>query len=180
MGLNPLGRNWGSVVNWDTLGKAYAGFIVAWTLILVFGVVWLIFNRRVPFIRMRNLPLAFASTAFLHVYLVKILLAYTTNGHFLCSAEFWIMSIYLPLGMALFQASNTQLLYIVKIQRKYTAVSTDDKKLLASSRPQGWAQWLRRDRAHNRVTGTMTCIAYAMGVQVNLDRILAAVFQSLT
>ena len=109
MGLNPKGRNWGVLVNWDDLGKAYAGFIVAWTLTLTAGIVWLFMKRRVQFIRMRNIPLAIASTAFLHVYLVKILLAYTTNGHFLCSAEFWIMSIYLPFGIALFQANVTQL-----------------------------------------------------------------------
>lgn len=107
--LNPLGRNWGELVNWDDLGKAYAGMIVGWTIILVSGIVWLVANRNLPFIRMRNLPLAITSTLFLHVYLVKILLAYTTNGHFLCSAEFWIMSIYLPFGIALFQANVLQL-----------------------------------------------------------------------
>jgi hypothetical protein len=44
------------------------------------------------------------------------LLAYTTNGHFLCSAEFWIMSIYLPFGIALFQANVTQLRSIAEQQ----------------------------------------------------------------
>ncbi|TKA39351.1 hypothetical protein B0A54_10369 [Friedmanniomyces endolithicus] len=109
MGLNPKGRNWGSLVNWDDLGKAYAAVLVIWTVALCAGTAWLVVNRRIPFIKMRNLPLAIASTAFLHVYLVKIMLAYTTNGHFTCAAEFWIMSIYLPFGIALFQANITQL-----------------------------------------------------------------------
>ena len=121
MPINPLGRNWGSLVNWDTLGKAYAGFVVAWTCIILAGMVWLILNRRLPFVKMRNLPLALASTIFLHVYLVKIMLAYTTNGHFLCSVEFWIMNIYLPCGIALFQANLTQLKSIsVQQQRMYS------------------------------------------------------------
>ena len=62
------------------------------------------------------MKIAITSTFFLHIYLVKILLAYTTNGHFLCSAEFWIMSIYLPFGIALFQANVTQLRSIAEQQ----------------------------------------------------------------
>ena len=169
-----------STYNLDGLGWTYITIATIWTIILLVGMTFLLARRNHHHLRIRNVPLAVSAVATLHVYWILCLLAYTFHGFYPCVVEYWIMSIYLPLGMALFQASNTQLLYIVKIQRKYTAVSTDDKKLLASSRPQGWAQWLRRDRAHNRVTGTMTCIAYAMGVQVNLDRILAAVFQSLT
>lgn len=109
MFLEPKGRDWGSIVNWDALGKAYATLIVFWTGLLLLGIAWLIYQRQQPFIKIRNLPLAIASTLFLHVYLIKICLAYTTNGHFLCSAEYWIMSIYLPFGIALFQAYLAQL-----------------------------------------------------------------------
>lgn len=90
-------------------GKLYAGLTIAWSVSLLGGVICLLWHRRSPFVRIRNLPIAITSTLFLHIYLVKILLAYTTNGHFLCSAEFWIMSIYLPFGIALFQANVTQL-----------------------------------------------------------------------
>ena len=71
-----------------------------------------------PFIRMRNLPIAITSTLFLHVYLLKICMAYTTNGNFTCSAEFWIMSIYQPFGIALFQANITQLRSISERQER--------------------------------------------------------------
>lgn len=119
--LDPKGRNWSNVVNWDGLAKLYASITIIWTLTLFAGVGWLYFHRRVPFIRMRNLPLAVASVAFLHVYLVKILLAYTVNGNFTCSAEFWIMSIYLPFGIALFQANVMQLASISDEQGKMVA-----------------------------------------------------------
>ena len=109
MFLEPKGRDWGIVVNWDSLGKLYASFIIAWTILLVLGSIWLLRNRNEPHIKIRNLPLALTSMSFLHIYLIKICLAYTTNGHFLCSAEFWIMSIYLPFGIALFQANLAQL-----------------------------------------------------------------------
>lgn len=116
--ISPIGRNWGPIVNWDSLGKLYASIAIVWTVILASGSIWLIRNRNLPFLRIRNIPLAIASVCFLQVYLVKILLAYTTNGHFLCSAEFWIMSIYLPFGIALFQANMVQLLSISTRQRK--------------------------------------------------------------
>jgi len=109
MKLNPKGRDWGLLVNWDDLGKLYAGFIVAWSAILALGSLWLIVNRRLPSVKIRNVGLAIAAVGFLHTYLVKIFLAYTTNGHFTCRAEFWIMSIYLPFGIALFQANTVQL-----------------------------------------------------------------------
>merc|ERR1712144_85015 len=122
--ISPIGRDWGSTVNWDSLGKLYASIAIIWTVILALGSAWLIQNRQLPFLRMRNIPLAITSVCFLHVYLIKILLAYTTNGHFLCSAEFWIMSIYLPFGIALFQANMVQLL----------SISTQQRKLLVSDR----------------------------------------------
>ncbi|KAE8444112.1 hypothetical protein EG329_000894 [Mollisiaceae sp. DMI_Dod_QoI] len=116
--ISPIGRNWDPTVNWDALGKLYASIAISWTVILALGSAWLTKNRHLPFLKIRNVPLAIASVCFLQVYFVKILLAYTTNGHFLCSAEFWIMSIYLPFGIALFQANMVQLLSISTQQRK--------------------------------------------------------------
>ncbi len=124
MAINPLGRNWGSIVNWDSLGKFYAAFAIVWTVILCTGMGWLVAHRHISFLKIRNIPLAIASTCLLHVYLIKVLLAYTTNGHFLCSAEFWIMSIYLPFGIALFQANMAQL----------QSISVQQKKLLNGQR----------------------------------------------
>jgi hypothetical protein len=143
MGLNENGRNWGSLVNWDDLGKFYAGFIVAWTVLLYSGVAFLIINRRLAFIKIRNQPLAIAAVSFLHVYLVKIFLAYTTNGHFLCSAEFWIMSIYLPFGIALFQANLVQLRSISDQQRDlaFTKHNNSDEYSSLSPPQRLWLRW---------------------------------------
>jgi hypothetical protein len=143
--ISPVGRNWGPTVNWDGLGKIYAGFIISWTVILYSGVAWLVAHRHLPYLKMRNIPLAVAATSFLHVYLVKIVLAYTTNGHFLCSAEFWIMSIYLPFGIALFQANMVQLLSISTQQRKLLEADRMSIREL-SQHPPGirglWSRWL--------------------------------------
>jgi hypothetical protein len=117
--VSPEGRDWSSVVNFDVVGKTYVAFAVAWTGILFTGIGWLMLNRNLYFLKMRNIFLAIVSTSFLHLYLVKILLAYTTNGHFSCGAEFWIMSIYLPFGIALFQANMVQLQSVSNQQKKF-------------------------------------------------------------
>lgn len=162
--LNPLGRNWGPLVNWDDLAKFYAAFAIAWTVILYAGIGWLVYYRGLPSIRMRNIPLVITSTTFLHVYLIKIVLAYTTNGNFLCSAEFWIMSIYLPFGIALFQANMVQLLSISTQQRKL--LEGDRSSILQPVHPAGikgiWSRW----RALTPLKQAYILIGIGMVIQV--------------
>lgn len=166
--LNPLGRNWGSKVNWDDLGKFFAAFAISWTVILYVGIAWLLYYRKLPSIHMRNVPLIISSTTFLHVYLLKIVLAYTTNGHFLCSAEFWIMSIYLPFGIALFQANMVQLLSISTQQRKL--LDGDRSSTLHPVHPGGlrgiWSRW----RSLNPLKQGYILIGIGMGIQVYTPR----------
>lgn len=147
MGLNPKGRDWGSLVNWDDLGKAYAGFIVAWTVLLFIGVIWMLLNRNLPSVKIRNVPIAITSVGFLHIYLVKIVLAYTTNGHFLCSAEFWIMSIYLPFGIALFQANLAQLHSISEQQQKLLSSASSTFSRASGTRGL-WGRWKDLSQLH--------------------------------
>ena len=164
MGLTPKGRDWGDKVNWDDLGKFYVGFIISWTVILYSGVAWLVWKRNLPFIKIRNLPLAVTAVSFLHVYLVKIVLAYTTNGHFTCSAEFWIMSIYLPFGIAFFQANLAQLRSISEQQKKlinHSRIPASDSQLgrVAHLRKQ----WLSLSHLHK----TYVLIGIGMAIQVS-------------
>lgn len=158
MYLEPKGRNWGDIVNWDDLGKLYAAIICVWTLILVLGISWLISNRKVPFIKIRNIPLAILSTVFLHTYLIKICLAYTTNGHFLCSAEYWIMSIYLPFGIALFQAYLTQLRSLWEQQQRllhYDAGRQEGEDVSKVNLIQRWRRLSRLKRSYCLIAAGM-------------------------
>ncbi|KAM0804135.1 hypothetical protein BDR22DRAFT_781967, partial [Usnea florida] len=75
---------------------------------------WL--QRNNAAIRMRKIPLALLSLLVLHVYLFLVFLVYPLNGYFPCGVEFWIMSIYLPIGIGLFQAQNQQLLIVSREQ----------------------------------------------------------------
>ena len=102
----------GQAPNTDALGIAYVVVSIVYTVLLA-GELSLLYARRADFcVRIRNLKAVFAAVLMLHVYLVLVLLVYPWNGKFPCVAEFWIMSIFLPSGMALFQGTlitNTQL-----------------------------------------------------------------------
>ena len=96
----------GGASNTDTLGIAYVVIAIIYTLILGFELT-LLYRRRDAFcIQIRNIKIVFAAVSTLHVYLTLVLLAYSWNGLYPCSAEFWVMSIFLPLGMAFFQGKT--------------------------------------------------------------------------
>ena len=135
------------MVNWDNLGKFYAAFIIIWTVVLYAGVVWLVLNRHLTLVKIRNVPLSVAAVSFLHVYLVKICLAYITNGNFSCRAEFWIMSIYLPFGIALFQASLVQLRSVFDQQQSYLQYTPEAENSWPYQHVSGfWNYWRSRPK----------------------------------
>ncbi|PGH34153.1 hypothetical protein GX50_03022 [[Emmonsia] crescens] len=108
-GLKPL----------DALGIFYVIFDIVWTLLVVLGLIWLWRNRTVPSVRMRNVPLATCSVIFLHGYGGFYILAYPLKGILSCGLEFWLMCGILPVGIALFQATNVQLLSVATLQLRF-------------------------------------------------------------
>lgn len=163
--LSPKGRNWSNTVIWDDLAKFYAAFTIIWTVVLCAGMIWLVCNRRLSFLRIRNIPLAIVSTSLLQLYLIKIVLAYTTNGNFSCSAEYWIMGVYLPLGIAAFQANMMQLESLSQQQRRLL----DEGSLLAKplSRPRGLKGLVSRWHGLTTVRKTEVLIGIGLVVQVS-------------
>lgn len=93
----------GGAPNFDAAGTAYVLVAIVYT-ILVSVELFLLYRQRSSFsVRIRGLDIVFASVSMLHIYLVIVLLVYPLNGKWPCSAEFWVMSIFLPTGMAVFQ-----------------------------------------------------------------------------
>jgi len=93
--------------NTDALGITYVVIAILYTIVLA-GELSMLYRRRSAFcVRIRNVKLVFATVSLLHVYLVLVLLVYAWNGLFPCQVEFWIMSLFLPFGMALFQGLLT-------------------------------------------------------------------------
>ncbi|KAK2754286.1 hypothetical protein FQN54_007166 [Arachnomyces sp. PD_36] len=102
----------------DSLGALFTSVAIIWTLTITAGSIFLFFNRQMQCIRIRNLPLTVSSVACLHVYFILTMAAYPMNGSLPCSVEYWVMSIYLPFGIALFQANNVQLLTVAGLQER--------------------------------------------------------------
>jgi hypothetical protein len=96
------GHDW-SKPNFDGLAVFYISFASFYTVIILAGLYALYLLRNTHAVRIRNFAAICATVLTLHVYLVLILLVYPLNGLFKCGWEFWIMSVLLPLGMALFQ-----------------------------------------------------------------------------
>ena len=158
------------VWKFDTaLGKAYTALAVSWSFILLCGGLFLIYNRNLPFLRIRKVALTVSAVATLHVYWLLCLLAYGLNGYFPCGTEFWIMNIYLPFGIALFHASNSQLLYIAGLQRKFA--STENllgPKEKSEEYHRGWRRHLDKLKARKTVEKIMFYIGVGMAAQVHL------------
>ncbi|KAL9124027.1 MAG: hypothetical protein Q9217_006600 [Psora testacea] len=115
--LNPGGHDWGKE-NSDGYALSQIVFIIIYTIFFFTACTYLWLHRMHPVIKMRKINLALMSVLILHVYLFMIFMVYPLNGEFPCGVEFWIMSLYLPIGIGLFQAQNQQLLIVSREQNQ--------------------------------------------------------------
>jgi hypothetical protein len=152
--------------NMDWLGVIYITVATIWTLALVLGSTFLIRNRTLPYLRIRNVPLAVGGVATLHVYLVLCMVAYVLNGNFPCATEFWIMSIYLPLGIALYHAANTQLLHVAMLQKKFAPQETESNVDGTAPKKPLWRIILQKAKDYGPTKRTLHLIGIGMAVQV--------------
>jgi hypothetical protein len=102
----------------DALGLSIITFIALCSALLVVGIIFLLRYRQLDFIRIRNIPLMISSLLMIHVYFIFACLTYPLNGTFPCNLEFWIMSVYFPTGVGLYQAYNMQLLSLSVLQKQ--------------------------------------------------------------
>lgn len=113
--LNPEGHNWGPK-NVDGYGISTFAFGIVYTIIFYAACLYLWLHRSHPSVKMRNIGLSLAGVLTIHVYLFMVFAVYYLNGLFPCNVEFWSMSMYLPLGIGLYQASNQDLLIVSREQ----------------------------------------------------------------
>lgn len=137
--LNLKGHNWGNYLNLDGYGISLLVFAGVYTLILYAACLYVWSLRKHPIVKMRNTGLTITSLLVLHVYLFMIFMIYPVNGAFPCSVEFWIMSLYLPIGFGLFQAQNQQLLIVSRGQQQLAKTNVMYKPLGTGRRGlEGW------------------------------------------
>lgn len=187
----------------DGVGWTYITIFIVWNLSLLSGFAFLWTHRQHPSLRMRRLPLLFAGVSVLHIYGALctlctyahtyyiqvcfcitwirqhrayadlIPLAYPFGAVFPCTVEFWAMSILVPLGMALFHASNSQFLHLAARQKHFARMSSlkdhepiDEKKAqeVVNSR---WKRIMNGMERADNIERTLIFIGIGMAVQVS-------------
>lgn len=158
--------------------KAYISVAVVWTVILYSGMGFLWRHRKLPQLQMRRLPLVFIAMISLHLYSIVVLIAFVLGPVYPCVLEFWVMSLLLPFGIAMFQLANSQFLWIAAQQRRFmTTASLDDLKMASKkfSVLDGHTgsfkqRMMKRFRNVDPITRLIIWVAVAMGAQVSDSR----------
>ncbi|KAL6405943.1 hypothetical protein AUP68_10498 [Ilyonectria robusta] len=107
--------------NLNVLGVFWIVFALSWTMIVAGGMLFLWRRRDMPILRIRGLPLSFLAITLLHLYWGAVQTGYVWFPLAAPEVEYWIMSIYLPCGIALFHASNSRFLHVAKAQKELFA-----------------------------------------------------------
>lgn len=105
-------------LNLDAVGIFWVTFCCSWTAILAAGMGFLWHRRNMPLLKIRGITLSLSAITCLHAYWMAVQFAYIVSP-FPEKAEYWLMGIYLPCGIALFHASNSRFLFIAREQRKF-------------------------------------------------------------
>ncbi|KAH7255965.1 hypothetical protein BKA59DRAFT_490166 [Fusarium tricinctum] len=105
----------------EGVGIVWIAFSAVWTILLVAGMAFLYRRRDMPILRIRGLLISFGAVILLHLYWLAVQWVYVVALLFPPAVEFWIMSLWLPFGIALFHASNSRFLYVAKSQKKLFA-----------------------------------------------------------
>lgn len=153
-------------LNLDAAGIFWVTWCGTWTLFVCAGMGFLWNRRNTPLLRIRDLNLSFAAIGFLHTYWMAVQMAYIANP-FPPQAEYWIMGIYLPFGIALFHASNSRFLYVARQQRR---------KFVRKSYQQGqhmpttvFGRLLGPFQALSHTRKMLVVIGMGMGLQVRVQ-----------
>lgn len=141
-----------------------------WTTAVVAGMVFLWLRRDIPTLRIRGLALSFAGITLLHLYWISVQLGYSIGPMAPEVAEFWIMSIWFPFGIALFQAGNSQFLHVARAQARYAShpsqmESRFDEK--HAQQPPQRLTFIARLRKMDYSRRMFACVTIGMIVQVS-------------
>jgi fatty acid desaturase len=108
---------------WDHVGVFYIAFAATWTVIVVVGMGFCWYNRHLPILRIRCLPLAFSGIIFLHLYWIMAQITYPIGATMpvvvAYDVQYFVMGTWFPLGIALFHASNLRFLQVARLQRQF-------------------------------------------------------------
>jgi hypothetical protein len=181
------GHDWGAPLL-DPLGIFYITLGVVYALLVFAGLFTLWLNRNKTAVRLRNFWIISSAVMLLLTYGFWVIIVYPLNGLFKCSVEFWVMSVFFPTSIAMFQgmahlpqrfhllnpvASNIRLLSYHEAQQELaddvSTLAEKKKKKRARLVKEGpYAVWKRLDTAKKTYCG----IAVGLVIQVVVTFIL--------
>ncbi|OJD30819.1 uncharacterized protein BKCO1_5500046 [Diplodia corticola] len=115
----------------DGPSKVWIPVAVVYTFIIGLGLMTLFFQRLTHTARIRGHWLGNSSVVALHAYLTMILIAYPIRFWYVCAAEFWVMALVFPVGLGLYQISNSRLIFHYQTQQELLVTPKRNKKIRA-------------------------------------------------
>ncbi|CAG9983914.1 unnamed protein product [Clonostachys byssicola] len=110
---------------WDKVSIFFVSLCGTWSTLVFAGMLFCWFNSRSPVLRARGLPISFSAILLLHTYWILAQLIYPFGRTLPILAtydiQYFFMSIWFPLGIALLHASNSRFIYIGKLQRQFAS-----------------------------------------------------------
>lgn len=163
-----------SPINLDAVGIFWTTLAAAWTLAILAGSSFLLYHyHRCPPLRIRGIPLSVGAVALLHGYWASVQLGYVVRDAMPGDAEYWIMGTWLPLGIALFHASNSRFLHVARAQRRFLTAEEEEEEAEQQGKneqdagaPRGLLSRVRRMEHTSRV---FTLVGAGMVFQVCLS-----------
>ncbi|KAL7930786.1 putative GprK-type G-protein coupled receptor protein [Trichoderma chlorosporum] len=107
------------VARLNGVGIWWICWATGWTLLLLWGMGFLVYQRHMPMLRIRGIGLSLSAISLLHLYWISVQLGYVLGPLYSGDTQYWIMGTYLPLGIGLFHASNTRFLHVAQRQKQY-------------------------------------------------------------
>ncbi|RFU77876.1 type G- coupled receptor [Trichoderma arundinaceum] len=157
-----------SPANWDKIGVFYISWCASWTALLIAGMVFCWFNRHLPALKIRGLPLSFSAIAFLHIYWILAQITYPIGATMplvlAYDIQYFFMSLWFPLGIALFHASNLRFLRVARLQKQFTHPARRAEAGCNGAK----TSWLCRLRNMDYTQRSMLFIGLGMIIQVLL------------
>ncbi|KAL7920570.1 putative GPCR GprK-type [Trichoderma austrokoningii] len=157
-----------SPANWDRIGVFFISWCAAWTTTLIAGMAFCWYNRNLPILKIRGLPLSFFAIGFLHMYWILAQLVYpigqTMPLVLAYDIQYFFMGLWFPLGVALFHASNLRFLHVARLQKQFTGPANRVESGCNGAK----TSWLCRLRNMDYTTRSMLFIGLGMIIQVLL------------
>lgn len=150
----------------DAVGIWWITFGAVWTVLLVGGMTFLYKKRNTPTLRLRGLSLTFAGIVLLHLYWITVQIGYSVGPMAPAVAEYWIMGIWYPFGIALFVAGNSQFLHVAQAQSRFARPPSQMKTRFDEKRLPQKPTLLQRLRQMDYSKRMFMLVTIGMAIQV--------------